>query len=627
MPDGGGERWQVDDLIIDVGGQVVLRGNETIPLPKHSFNFLLALVHAAPNVVSVDELMSRVWIGVFVSGETVTQRAKLLRDALGDDPRKPRYFTVRRGTGYQLLPLPRSLPAALRAAESRNRRGSNWKAAFAALLLLAVLGGAGIVAERSWFDKPAALKSPRSSGNPEARLAYLKGMSLLGRYSVKESEEAAIQFQRAVRLDADQAPALAALFDARMQSADLRKESLEQVRVKYRPLLDKALELQPDSGPVLFVQAMWADTTQEQRLKLYRRAIELDPNNTRGLLAFVEFLERSAGPSQGAGSAGSEGRALLNRVLAVDPLNPRARWWAAQRKLGRNGGAARLEVELRSLLQLDPDFYLVAQRYARYRWMVDGQTAEAIERTKKLIATDPENPLGPYHAAVYYLDVGEPEAARVIAATTPASRDAARMLLAQYAGDWRTAGEVALSPRGFLFNQFENWNWSEAVRDYALRTRQYDRAIAVISKRFDLDADDPHVTYLAQIHAAPALAHILLAKGNRAAASRLLNQTIEWIDANYQYYGPTGLLRYRAESAMLLGDTNRALQDFRSSIVLAHDIRQWWYEIDQDPIWESLRHTREFREIAAYCGRAASVERKRLDYVSNRERAPIQISG
>ena len=53
--------------------------------------------------------MEQVWAGIFVNSETVTQRAKLLRDALGDDPKCPRYFTVRRGSGYQLVPKPARL--------------------------------------------------------------------------------------------------------------------------------------------------------------------------------------------------------------------------------------------------------------------------------------------------------------------------------------------------------------------------------------------------------------------------------------------------------------------------------------------------------------------------------------
>lgn len=70
-----------------------------ITLPKLSYDLLLALVRAAPNLISLDELMRLVWPGVIASPETVSQRVKLLRDALQDDPRQPRYIAGLRGRG------------------------------------------------------------------------------------------------------------------------------------------------------------------------------------------------------------------------------------------------------------------------------------------------------------------------------------------------------------------------------------------------------------------------------------------------------------------------------------------------------------------------------------------------
>ncbi len=98
-------RYTVGDLLIDVGRQRVTRGESVIALPKLSYELLLALVRAAPNLVSLDELMERVWPKAVVSPETLSQRVKLLRDALGDDPRAPRYIEGLRGRGYRLIPL------------------------------------------------------------------------------------------------------------------------------------------------------------------------------------------------------------------------------------------------------------------------------------------------------------------------------------------------------------------------------------------------------------------------------------------------------------------------------------------------------------------------------------------
>jgi TolB-like protein/DNA-binding winged helix-turn-helix (wHTH) protein/lipoprotein NlpI len=96
-------KYTLSDLRIDTGRQVVSRGVNPVPLPKLSYDLFLVLVRAAPNLVSLDELMRLVWPGVVVSPETVSQRVKLLRDALADDPRAPRYIAGLRGRGYQVI--------------------------------------------------------------------------------------------------------------------------------------------------------------------------------------------------------------------------------------------------------------------------------------------------------------------------------------------------------------------------------------------------------------------------------------------------------------------------------------------------------------------------------------------
>ncbi|HEY2419276.1 MAG TPA: winged helix-turn-helix domain-containing protein [Steroidobacteraceae bacterium] len=95
--------YTLGDLTIDTGRQQVSRGARALPLPKLSYDLLLALVRAAPNVVSLNELMRLVWPGIVVSPETVSQRIKMLRDAIGDDAREPRYIGGLRGRGYQMV--------------------------------------------------------------------------------------------------------------------------------------------------------------------------------------------------------------------------------------------------------------------------------------------------------------------------------------------------------------------------------------------------------------------------------------------------------------------------------------------------------------------------------------------
>jgi TolB-like protein/DNA-binding winged helix-turn-helix (wHTH) protein len=110
-------RFRIDDLEVDIGKAEVTRGAERIALPKLSFDLLCALIDAAPAIVTNDELLQRVWPGLVVSPESVAQRVKLLRGALGDDSQQPRYILGVRGRGYRLIPVPERL------AESRPSTG------------------------------------------------------------------------------------------------------------------------------------------------------------------------------------------------------------------------------------------------------------------------------------------------------------------------------------------------------------------------------------------------------------------------------------------------------------------------------------------------------------------------
>ncbi|MCB1633161.1 MAG: winged helix-turn-helix domain-containing protein [Xanthomonadales bacterium] len=84
--------WQVGDLWVDPGSARVVREGADIELPELSFRLLLALIEAAPERLSKDQLIAAVWRGGVVSDETLTQRVRLLRQALGDSPSAPRYL-------------------------------------------------------------------------------------------------------------------------------------------------------------------------------------------------------------------------------------------------------------------------------------------------------------------------------------------------------------------------------------------------------------------------------------------------------------------------------------------------------------------------------------------------------
>jgi DNA-binding winged helix-turn-helix (wHTH) protein/Flp pilus assembly protein TadD len=98
--------YRLDDLAIDVARRRVHRGDTLLDVAGLSFDLLAYLLAQGDRVVGFDELIATVWAPAVVGEETVTQRVKLLRQALGDDGRNPRYLRSVRGKGYQLCTRP-----------------------------------------------------------------------------------------------------------------------------------------------------------------------------------------------------------------------------------------------------------------------------------------------------------------------------------------------------------------------------------------------------------------------------------------------------------------------------------------------------------------------------------------
>ena len=97
-------QFRIADVVLDPGRRELTRHGQSIELGRLTYSLLLELVRSAPNVVTHEELVQRLWRGRTTSPETVTQRVKLLRDALGDDADRPRYVGLVRGHGYRLMP-------------------------------------------------------------------------------------------------------------------------------------------------------------------------------------------------------------------------------------------------------------------------------------------------------------------------------------------------------------------------------------------------------------------------------------------------------------------------------------------------------------------------------------------
>jgi Tfp pilus assembly protein PilF len=461
------------------------------------------------------------------------------------------------------------------------------------------------------------------SANLEAYLAFLRGRTLLGRFTVAESDAAVPYFERAIALDPTFAPAYASLYDAKMQAADQRREDLRLARQRYRPLIDRALELDPKSGSAYFARAMWGEQPNDAsaisdnplivaRERDFRQGAALDPSNGRGLEAYAEFLWwRLPRPE--------ERNSVLKRALWVDPMSPSVHFADAMFSLD-DAGVKASEQKTLQVLELDPNFVPALLGYGQTRWLIEGKLTEAIQIIERAIALDPKNSYLRHAAMPVYFDLGDVQAARAVVADFPRSARAVG-LLAMHEGDWRRAGLSAYDEEGWTRDDAfcEFWQ-SAALRDYALKTGELKRAIAFIkSKYYFGDSPAAHLDVCTK-GAAVYLSQLLAAAGQADQAVALRRAASSWNDANEaKYLGDSR--RIRAGVLLLDGKQDAALaelaESFRSGFY-AH----WWYTIDYDPLWLPLHGDARFQAIAADVRRYVDAQRSELEALRRQGAVP-----
>jgi TolB-like protein/Tfp pilus assembly protein PilF len=460
--------------------------------------------------------------------------------------------------------------------------------------------------------------APRErSANLEAYLAFLRGRALLGRITIAESEAAVPYFEKAIALDPGFAAGYASLYDAHMQAASGRHDELAPLRLRFQPLIDRALAIDPQSGAAYFARAMWADDDHvEAREADFRRGLLLDPSNGRGLTAYAEFLFNEVGQPE-------DGFRMLKRALWIDPMSAQAHYFDAV-KSSVGSGPGVIEQKMLEVLELDPNFVPALERYGKFRWFFDGKLADAIQIIERAIALDPLNPRLRNLAMAIYLDLGDDAAAREVAAGTAASEAASAVLMSLYAGNWRGAGLAASTPACQAFGAYESWEVGEAMRDYALHTGELDKGIALIMSNYGLSGDPAEEMGLANFRQAVYVSELMAAQGHTRQAVAMRRAAAAWNDANEAHYGAVFARRVRAAILLLDGRQDAALAELAEAF-RRFDYPHWWYTIRFDPLWLPLHDDPQFRAIAADARRY--VDGQRSDLEARRQRGEVPRRG
>ena len=157
----------------------------------------------------------------------------------------------------------------------------------------------------------------RSTDNPDAYQAFLKGRYHWDRSSEDDLKQAIHYFEEAVRLDPSYAPAYAGMADAYDELADLTYLAPTEAFPKAKAAALKALEIDPtlsEAHTVLGEISWWYDWDWATAEKEYRRAIELNPSSAVAHLRYAYLLATIFGRFD---QATAEGR----RAQELEPLS------------------------------------------------------------------------------------------------------------------------------------------------------------------------------------------------------------------------------------------------------------------------------------------------------------------
>jgi adenylate cyclase len=255
-------------------------------------------------------------------------------------------------------------------------------------------------------EKKSIAQAP--TDNVEAYTYYLRGRDFFHRSSKRYFQLARLMFVKAVELDPNYARAYAGIADCDSFlflwcREDIPVDSILETSAKALALDDKLAEAHASRGTALWLMHQYEESTTE-----FEKAIALDPNSYE-----THYLYARASFSQGKMERAA---ALFERAAEIKPDDYTSPCLLIQiyRSLGRDEdgkNAARKGVKLAEReLVLHPEDPRPAH-LGISALLELGENDRAREWIARVLAIDPDDPLGQYNLACGYVKLGDIDAA------------------------------------------------------------------------------------------------------------------------------------------------------------------------------------------------------------------------
>jgi TolB-like protein/Tfp pilus assembly protein PilF len=409
---------------------------------------------------------------------------------------------------------------------------------------------------------------PAASLDPTAYNAALVARAQLRRLGLDNVTRARAAFKGLIdRGDAD-----AAVYAGYAQSSMLLAQNylaldFNTADAESKAAIDKALALDPNAAEAYVAKAdrcvirtlrMSDQACAAEAQAAYERALQLKPRDPDALVGYANFLMKR--PDAG------KAQALIDRALAVDPLNRVALMLAAA-KQSQQGRYAEAERRYASIIELFPDFIDAKQSLAE-TLMEEGKL-DAAEPWLRLVAAAGTEPSASVELAQLYLNLGmtaDFEAVLAGVKSPPVMVDVAQALRRIEAQDYAGALAYAQNRLAATGDPF----WQGGVCDMSLMVRRYDAARACYLKLLP-KAFDPNPTVDAALaREAVNTAFVVDQLGDHGQARRIVAQVLAATATKPGAAQQNRMRVVRVQAYAVIGDKPRALQELREAIAAGY---------------------------------------------------------
>jgi len=267
--------YYLDDLTINTVKKKVWRSQQSLKVSGLNFQFLSFMLTKDTAVVTFDELIDGVWSPAIVTEDTVIQRVRLLRSALGDNRHDPRYIRSVRGRGYQLVAQPTTDNVALKKETSLQTNRSRplvWLTTGVLVLCLSLLSSLEGLSGFSLFEE---------ASNKDATNKFLERAEYYASIGQKDNTDRAIGlFQRVLLAEPKNTQAMIGL--SRAYTVSMCRFNAHWSRAEQAEILARnVIAFEPGNFDAFRVLGFSQDCRGQTLAarEAYLHAIELDPNH------------------------------------------------------------------------------------------------------------------------------------------------------------------------------------------------------------------------------------------------------------------------------------------------------------------------------------------------------------